>query len=492
MDIRKYFQHKHSEMDLTKGNLFWKFPLFALPLALTTVLQLLFSTVDLYTVSKYGGGSVSMSAVGSNTSLINLIVTVFVNLSMGANVAISQAKGANNKDKAEKVLHTSIIVSLIAGILVGLTGFFLSGILLKRMNTPDSIIDSATNYLKIYFCGLPFLMIYNYGSQILRALGDSRKPLYILAIAGIVNVGLDFILVKYAYMDVIGVAVATISSEAVAAILIMLVLIFNKSSYVHFSFKKFKIDGESLKDILIIGLPAGIQGLAFSIPNVMIQSSLYSITNYTINGVSISQDEIVSGSSAANQLENFAFAIEDAIGVSLCTFVGQNYGALKKENIRKLFWYAISWCAITCAAIAVLYLCLSNQLLSLFITEKQGVIQANAIAAGKQRMYIMTIPYVFDGIMVICGDYLRGMKISTPPAIITLIGCTGLRILFLYTLFPLDYFHTIFWLFAAYPISWIIIDIVYIPVVILLERKVFKKMDTMIKDRELNEIKEDI
>lgn len=477
MHLIKFNQVRHSEMNLTEGNLFWKFGLFALPLALTTILQLLYTTMDLWTVTTYGGGSVSMSAVGSNTALINLIVTVFVNMSMGANVAISQAKGANDKQRAEKVLHTSLILALIAGIIVGLVGFFISGKLLEIMNTPSTIIDKATDYLKIYFIGLPFLMIYNYGSQILRALGDSKKPLYILIASGIINVAFDIILVKYAFLDVKGVAIATISSEALAAILTIIVLYFNKNGFVKLNFKKLRIDLSSLKDVLIIGLPAGIQGLAFSVPNVMIQSSLYDITNYTIDGVKISMDEITAGSSASNQLENFAFALEDAIGVSLCTFVGQNYGAKKKDNIKKSLWIAICWDIITCAFIATLFITLSKELLSIFITEKQGVIQANAVAAGQQRLYIMIIPYIFDGIMIICGDYLRGMKISTPPAIITLIGCTGFRIIFILFLFPIPYFHTIFWLFAVYPISWIIIDLCYIPIILFLQKKAFKQIE---------------
>lgn len=477
MHLRKFNHIRHSEMNLTEGNLFWKFGLFALPLALTTILQLLYTTMDLWTVTTYGGGSVSMSAVGSNTALINLIVTVFVNMSMGANVAISQAKGANDKQRAEKVLHTSLILALIAGIIVGLVGFFISGKLLEIMNTPSTIIDKATDYLQIYFIGLPFLMIYNYGSQILRALGDSKKPLYILIASGIINVAFDIILIKYAFLDVKGVAIATISSEALAAILTIIVLYFNKNGFVKLDFKKLRIDLSSLKDVLIIGLPAGIQGLAFSVPNVMIQSSLYDITNYTIDGVKISMDEITAGSSASNQLENFAFALEDAIGVSLCTFVGQNYGAKKKDNIKKSLWIAICWDIITCAFIATLFITLSKELLSIFITEKQGVIQANAVAAGQQRLYIMIIPYIFDGIMIICGDYLRGMKISTPPAIITLIGCTGFRIIFILFLFPIPYFHTIFWLFAVYPISWIIIDLCYIPIILFLQKKAFKQIE---------------
>lgn len=475
--IRKFFTKRNTQMDLTSGNLFFKFFIFFIPLAFTTILQLLYTTMDLWTVREFGGGTLSMTAVGSNTALINLIVTVFVNMSMGANVAISQAKGAGDKDKTEKVLHTSLILALISGIFVGIVGFFLSGVLLKVMNTPASIIDMATDYLKIYFVGLPFLMVYNYGSQILRALGDSTKPLLVLLIAGVINVSFDIIFVKVCQLDVIGVALGTVCAEATAAIATVVILATGKGGFVHLNFKKLRIDGESLKKVLVIGFPAGIQGLAFCIPNVMIQSSLYTITDYTINGVLISMDEIMAGSAASTQVENFAFAFEDAIGVALCSFVGQNFGAKKKLNIKKLLFISLAWDLITCALAALICGLFSHGLLSVFINDSQGIIKENAIAAGQQRLYIMIFPFILDGIMIIFGDYLRGMNISTPPAIITLIGCTGLRILFLLTLFNLPTFHTIFWLYAAYPISWVLIDLCYIPILIYFQKKVFKKLD---------------
>ena len=482
MHFKKITFSKHSSMDLTTGNLFFKFGLLALPLALTTMLQLLYTTIDLWCVSNFGGGSLSMSAVGSNTSLINLIVTVFVNMSMGANVAISHAKGAGDKEYANKVLHTSILIALFAGILVGLTGFFCSSFLLKLMGTPDSIIENATLYLKIYFVGLPFLMIYNYGAQMMRALGDSTIPLLILIFSGIFNVAFDVILVKYCGLDVAGVGIATVISQVVASILVILYLMFNKKGFVKFRFQDLRIDKRALGNVIKIGLPAGIQGLAFCIPNVMIQSSLYTITNYSINGIKISMDEIVSAGSACNQIESYAFAIEEAIGVSLCSFIGQNYGAQKKENLRKLLLYAIIYNVITAALVDLLVFTCSDGLLSIFINDSAGVIKSNALLAGNERLKIMLIPYIFDGIMVTCGNYLRGMKISTPPAVVTLIGCTGFRIIFIFCLFNVvPYFHTIFWLYAAYPISWILIDIAYIPIILVLEKKAFRKLDEEIR-----------
>ncbi|HBE99073.1 MAG TPA: MATE family efflux transporter, partial [Firmicutes bacterium] len=203
---RNHFQ----EMDLTTGNLFWKIPLFSLPMALTTILQLLYTTVDLYTVSNFGGGSNSMSAVGSNSALINLLVSFFVSIAVGANVALGNAKGANHKDVAEKVLHTSLVFSLLVGLVVAIGGYFLAPYLLELMGTPEEIFAKSVEYLEIYFIGAPFLLVYNFGSQCLRALGDSRRPLYILIISGIINIAFDLIFVIFFDMDVSGVAWATV------------------------------------------------------------------------------------------------------------------------------------------------------------------------------------------------------------------------------------------------------------------------------------------
>ncbi len=467
---RNHFQ----EMDLTTGNLFWKIPLFSLPMALTTILQLLYTTVDLYTVSNFGGGSNSMSAVGSNSALINLLVSFFVSIAVGANVALGNAKGANHKDVAEKVLHTSLVFSLLVGLVVAIGGYFLAPYLLELMGTPEEIFAKSVEYLEIYFIGAPFLLVYNFGSQCLRALGDSRRPLYILIISGIINIAFDLIFVIFFDMDVSGVAWATVLSEAISAILTVLWLWINKKGYIHLTFKGMKMDKQSLLSVIKIGLPAGIQALGFNIPNVLIQSSLYTITNYTIDGVLISQTEIIAGSSASSQIEGYVYAFIDAAAMTCVSFVGQNYGARKKENIRKIFWYSMIWMLIWWGICTIITLIWPTEILGIFITDGKGVNRSNALAAGKERLVLMMLTYCLDGFMDVDGQYLRGMKRSTAPALITLIGITGSRILFLYTLFRLDYFHTIFWLYFTYPLSWAIVDVIYIPVVLLTERKIFR------------------
>lgn len=465
------------EMDLTTGNLFLKIPMFVLPLMMTTIFQLLYTTIDLWCVSTYGDGAISMSAIGSNSALINLIITVLVSLATGANVCISMAKGANDRIRANKILHTALIVAIVGGIIVSIFGFFMAPVFLKLMGTPASIIGKATTYLKIYFLGVPMLMIYNFGSQMLRALGDSKRPLYILIISGIFNVAFDLLFVCIFKMDVMGVAIATVISQAVSAILTIGWFVVNKNGFVRFKLTEFKVNKKELIEILKIGIPAGLQGLAFCIPNVLIQSSLYTINDYYIDGILISQDEIVAGASASSQIEGYIFAMLDAFAVGLVSFTGQNFGAKKKTNMRKCYWYSVIWMMIFWLVCLILVVLIPEGLLSIFIKKSEGIVISSAIAAGKQRLFIMGFTYFLDGLMDINSDYLRGMKVSTPPAIITMLGCSGTRILFLLTLFKTTQFHTIFWLYAAFPISWILVNLVYIPVVLVSEKKMFKLIE---------------
>lgn len=466
-----------SELDLTKGNMFWKIPLFVLPFMMTTIFQLLYTSIDLWTVSSYGGGPTSMSAIGSNSALINLIITVLVSLATGANVCISVAKGQNNKEKASRILHTAFIVALIGGVIVGLLGYFMAPTFLMWMGTPEHLFSRATTYIKIYFLGVPLLMIYNYGSQMLRALGDSKTPLFILVISGIVNIIFDYIFVKFAGMDVAGVALATIIAEGISAILVLAWFSINKNGFVRLNLRDFHISIEELKEILKVGLPAGLQGLAFCIPNVLIQSSLYTIVNYRINGILMTQAEIVAGSAASAQVEGYIFAMLDSFAVGLVSFVGQNYGAKNVKNIKRSYWYSVIWMMIFWVVCLTLSITIPYSLLSIFIQDSKDIIAENALRCGKERLILLAATYFLDGWMDINGNYLRGMKKSTPPAIITLLGCTGTRIVFLFSIFQLEVFHTVFWLYAAFPISWILVNIAYIPTVLLIQKRVFSGIE---------------
>ena len=458
------------ELDLTQGNLFWKIPLFALPMALTSVLQLLYTSVDLFTVSQFGGGSRSMSAVSTNGAVINLIITVFVSLSLGTNVAISNAKGANDPEHASKVLTTSLIFAIVSGILVGAIGVRLAPFFLQWMGTDEQILGLASEYLRIYFIGIPFVMVYNFCSQAMRALGDSRRPLYILAIAGLLNVFADYVFVRFLHADVSGVAWATVLCEALSALLATLALIHNKTGFIHLDLHKIRFDGESFKEILKLGLPAGIQGLAFCIPNVIIQSSIWTLGTATVSAVDIN-----TGSAAAGQVEGYIYVFIDACASACVAFTGQNFGAKKNGNCRKSLWYSLTWMMIFWVLAGGLSLLFQNQLFSLFITEDQQTNTADAFENARLRLIVMAGTYGLDGIMDVCSGYLRGMRRSTPPALITILGVTVTRFIFLLFLFPLPFFHSIQWLYAAFPISWFFTDVAYGIAIAIIERKAFKE-----------------
>ena len=438
--LSKLFSRK-SQRDMTSGNLFTKMILFAIPAMLTTIMQLLYVTIDLTTVH-YGDGAESMGAIASNNALINLIVIVFTGVSLGANVLLSEAKGADDHEKAEKVLHTSLIFALFSGLFVGVLGFFISDDLLKLMGTEEHYFAKAALYLKIYFCGLPFLMIYNYTAQLLRAQGDAVSPFIALFIAGLFNVGSDCLFVFPLHMGVAGVALATIIAEAVSATICTLVLIKGKNNYVNLSFKKLKMDFKTILEVLKVGLPAGLQGFFFSLPNVFIQSSLYTIDPGNVN--------LENGATASGNIEGYFYALIDGVSVSTMTFIAANVGAKNVANIKKCMRNGLIWGAIFCALVAIVTLTLHRPLLRLFVDNEES------IAAGYTRLSVLGYLYFFNFLMNISASMLRGLKRSTYPMITTLVCCTILRIVLILTVFPLETFHTVFWLYALFPITWVI------------------------------------
>ena len=439
--LKLLFNKNRTPRDMTSGNLFFKLIIFAIPMMLTTVMQLLYVTIDLTTVH-YGDSAESMGAIASNNPLINLIVVVFVGTSLGANVILSEAKGANNHEKAEKVLHTALLFALISGIFVGIVGFIISDDLLKLMGTEDYYFSKAALYLKIYFCGLPFLMVYNYSAQLLRAQGDSVSPFIALMISGLINVGFDCLFVFPMHMGVAGVALATIIAQAISAVICVFRLATGKNNYVNFSFKKLKPDPKVLKEILKIGLPAGLQGFFFSLPNVFIQSSLYTIDPGNV--------DLVNGATASGNIEGYFYAGIDAVSVSTMTFIAANVGAKNKENIKKCILYGLTWGAIFCGLVALVVAFLHRPLLSLFVDKEES------IQAGFTRLSILGYFYLLNFTMNISASILRGLKHSTYPMLTTLLTCSVLRIVLILTVFPLETFHTVFWLYALFPITWVI------------------------------------
>ena len=435
---RRFFSFRN--IDMTNGNLFGKMALFALPLALATMMQLLYTTIDLISV-RFGESESAAASISANGALINLIVVLFNNIALGSNVLLASAKGAGDEKKANSVLHTSLVFSLFAGVAVGLIGFFVAPLLLQVMNTSEHLIDNATDYLRIYFLGLPFLMVYNYCAQMLRAQGDSRSPFLILFLAGLINVGFDSLFVFVFHMGVSGVGFATIIAEAVSAVLAILIFRFKKDSFVRLNFKALRIESETLKEIIKIGLPAGLQGVFFSLPNVFIQAKLYTIDP--------NNDMLENGAIAASNVESYIFAGIDAIGMATMSFTAQNCGAKKAKNLKRVYFFGLSWGLIYYAIAFSIVLLFGRNILNLFV-EQEG-----SKDAGMERLMVMASFYFLNAFMGVSAGSLRGMKHSTYPMVVTLLTCTVFRIVYLETLFTyVPFFHTITWLYALFPISW--------------------------------------
>ena len=429
---------------------------------LTTIIQLLYVTVDLLTLSNWDSPD-SMGAVATNTPLINLIIVVFTGMSIGVNALISEAKGAQNKEKAEKVLHTAYLFSIILGFVVGIFGVFFSDNLLSLMKTDQIYFSNATIYLKIYFAGLPFLMIFNYSSQMLRAQGDSFSPFIALLVAGIFNIIFDLLFVIVFNLSVIGVGLATIIAEGMSALLCTIFLIKGKKHFVKLKLKSLRIHKDMLIEIIKIGLPAGAQGFFFSLPNVFIQASLYAIER----GNKI----LINGAVAAANIESYYYAGVEAISTATMTIIAANVGAKNKDNIKKTILYGAFWGTMYCLIMALITFLFHNSLLSLFVKDTES------IRYGNERLLLMGYTYILDFTMIFTANILRGFKHSLFPMITTLIYCTVFRIIMVNTLFNLDYFHSVFWLYSLYPISWILATINNLIGIMYWIKKDFKKLD---------------
>ena len=429
-------------MDMTKGNLFPKLALFALPLALTSMMQLLYTTVDLISV-RFGDSGAAAASISANGSLINLIIVLFNNVALGANVMLASSKGAKDQDKANLVLHTSLLFAIFSGFAVGILGFFLSPYLLQAMGTSAHLVENATAYLRIYFIGLPFLMVFNYLAQMLRAQGDSRSPFLILTLAGLVNVGFDLLFVFVFKMSVRGVGYATIIAEALSAVLAIVTFVKKKDSFARLHLSSLRIDGKTLGEVLRIGIPAGLQGFFFSLPNVFIQSALYTIDP------SPAGDALENGAIASGNIESYLFAGVDAIAMATMSFTAQNNGARKAENLKKVFIFGHIWGLIYYVIAIALATAFGRNFLTLFVDEEAS------IGPGMDRLMVMASFYFLNALMGISAGSLRGNKHSTFPMVVTLITCTAFRIVYLQTLFVyVPFFHNVTWLYALFPVTW--------------------------------------
>ncbi len=426
------------EIDMTSGNFFKKIVFFCIPLIFTGILQLLYNAADLIVVGQFSDKPDALGAVGSTSALINLIVNLFMGLSVGSNVMCARSFAAKDSNKLSRVIHTSVTISVISGFFLGIIGFIFAKNFLQLMDNP---IDLAVVYLKIYFLGMPFNMLYNFAASILRGVGDTKRPLYYLCISGMVNVVLNIVFVATFGMDVDGVAIATVISQIISCILIMNCLLKTKEIY-KFSFKKIHIHKKELIEITKIGLPAGIQGSIFSISNVLIQSSVNKFGAVAING-----------NSAAQSIEGFVYTAMNSVYHSALAFVGQNVGVKKYHNINRIAWYCLLF--VTLVGVVMgggLFLC--GEYVTKIYTDVPGEIEVSLI-----RLHYLCLPYFLCGIMDVMVGVLRGLGYSLTPMVVSIIGVCVFRVVWIYLVFyrvtNFSNVNDLHYLYVSYPISWI-------------------------------------
>lgn len=449
---------KKYEMDMCSGSILKKMLMFTLPLMLSSILQLLFNAADIVVVGRFAGDN-SLAAVGSTTALINLLTNLFVGLSIGANVTAARNYGGKREDALSRTVHTAVTISIISGVILTVIGVVGTKEMLRLMSTPDEIIDLAADYLRIYFAGITATTIYNFGSALLRAIGDTKRPLYYLLAAGAVNVVLNLLFVIVFKMDVSGVALATIISESLSAFLVIRCLM-RETGAIKLELKKLRVHKAELISIIRIGLPAGFQGIVFALSNVVIQSSVNLFGNI-----------VVAGNSAAANIEGFVYMAMNSFYQATLSFMSQNFGAGEYKRLNKILA-----CGELCVVVVGLVLgnaavLFGNQLLSIYSDSPE------VIAAGMVRLHYISKVYFLCGIMDVLVGALRGIGYSVLPMVVSLLGACGLRLLWIATVFQIPQFHKIEVVYLSYAITWIITAGVHFLCYIIVRKRVTRKYE---------------
>lgn len=422
------------EIDMCNGSIMDKLVSFALPLMLSGILQLMFNAVDIIVVGRFSG-SEALAAVGSTTALINVFTNLFIGISLGANVLAARFFAAGRKEEMSETVHTSITLALISGILMAFVGLVFSKGALELMGTPEDVIGLSTLYMRIYFMGMPFFMLYNYGAAILRAVGDTKRPLYFLIIAGVINAGLNMVLVIVFGLGVAGVGIATVFSQMVSCVLVLTCLCRTEGSY-KLSFSKLSMKGYYLKQIFQVGIPAGIQSTVINFSNVLLQSSVNSFGSTAMAGYT-----------AANNILGFLYVSINSVTQACMSFTSQNFGVGKYKRMDRV----LMDCMILSVGAALVLGCgayfFGAEILQVY-TEEADVIQC-----GVEILSITTVPYFLCGIMDLFPGALRGMGYSAVPMVLSIIGTVGMRVLWIFVFFPQH--RSLYFLFISYPASWI-------------------------------------
>jgi len=441
-------------LDMLHGSIFKGVMRFAIPIILTNLLQILFNTADMIVVGQYCG-SLSVAAVSATSTLTGLFLNFFIGFSVGTGVCVARALGGHKDMVVHRTVHTALPAAAIGGGILSLIGILFAPTALTWMGTPATVLPLSTLYIRIYFAGMIFNMVYNFSASILRAAGETKLPLYFLTIAGVVNVVLNIFFVTAFHMNVAGVALATTLSQAVSAVLALNALR-HRTDACRFIFKEMRIYGKQLIAIIRNGLPAGIQEALFAISNIIIVSAINSFNS----------EALISGHGAASSLEAMIHAVTGGFSVASTNFVGQNAGAHNFKRVRKIYYTCMGCMAPTVIAVSSIFFIFGKPLLSLFITDSP-----EAISYGILRLTYMGLPYFLLGLMSSCTGAMRGLGYSVSPMFITLMGACGLRIAWVYTVF--EKFHTIQSLYISYPVSWIVtFSVLFIAFQIALTKKI--------------------
>ena len=428
--------------DFTEGPLFFRITLFALPIMLTGILQICYSMADNIVVGKFSGDPTALAAVGSTSSLTNLIINILLGIASGTGIVVAQCFGAKDYSRVSRAVHTALLFSVFGGIAMCLVGLIISKPVLTMMGTKSEILESATLYLRIICLGIPANSLYNFGASILRSTGDSKSPLIILSSSGFVNVILNIVFVICCKMTVDGVAIATITSQYLSAAAVLVVLALKKGESFAFSFKNLCFDKGVFLRILRYGIPAGIQSSMFSIGNVLMTSAVNTFPTSTVTANTI-----------ASNIDALTYTSMNSFAQASMTFVGQNYGAMKKERIKKSIIYCIIQVAIVGNLVAYTELLFGKQIINLFIdsaSQDREIIVETAYGV----MQLLLTTYIICGFMDIVSGAAKGLGYALTPMLISVSCICGLRIFWIYVIFPLEKMNTLNGLFTAYPVSW--------------------------------------
>ena len=468
VELKKKNKTKN-EIDMCNGPILKKMLIFTLPLMCSSMLQLLFNAADIIVVGRFAGDT-ALAAVGSTTSLVLLLSNLFIGLSVGANVLAARYFGAGRGNELSKTVHTSLLLSMISGVILTTMGILLAKPILQMMDTPDTVINLSVLYLRIYFLGMPAMLLYNFGSAILRAKGDTKRPLIYLSIAGVLNVSLNLVLVIVFNLGVAGVGIATATSQFVSASLMLRCLSKEKGGF-RFSVKKLKIHKDKLIAILQIGLPAGVQSTLFSLSNVLIQASINSFG-----------DVAMAGSAAAGNIEGFVYVAMNAFYQASITFTSQNVGAGKYHRVKPIMIRAVACVTVTGLVLGNLAYGFGNVLLLFYTTSPAVVVE------GLRRLSYVSAWYFLCGIMDTLVGVLRGLGYSIVPMIVSLVGACGLRIVWIMTIFQIPMFHSLDTIYLSYPVTWLITAgthfICYLVITKKMKDKILKsKQESLLVDK---------